>query len=167
MSTTTAPETAEREKCKFGADSPFILIARCHVKEECLDAYLAAAQDADSAVNATETGMLHHTFDQDPDDHLNFTWSEVYKNDAALVRVFYFPNPKTVCQYRTDYFLLQAKLFHLANAPLLKFVEQHAEMGDGFEIEVYGTLSAETKHAFSASGFKIKYFDTKFGYSRV
>ena len=35
-------------------------------------------------------------------------------------------------------------------------------MGDGFEIEVYGTLSAETKHAFSASGFKIKYFDTKF-----
>jgi len=46
-------------------------------------------------------------------------------------------------------------------------VEQHAETGDGFEIEVYGTLSAETKHAFSASGFKIKYFDTKFGYSRV
>jgi hypothetical protein len=50
--------------------------------------------------------MLHHTFDQDPDDHLNFTWSEVYKNDAALVRVFYFPNPKTVCRYRTDNFLL-------------------------------------------------------------
>ena len=47
MSTTTAPETAEREKCKFGADSPFILIARCHVKEECLDEYMKAAEIAD------------------------------------------------------------------------------------------------------------------------
>ena len=40
-------------------------------------------------------------------------------------------------------------------------------MGDKFEVEVYGTLSVETKEAFSASGFPIKYFDTKFGYSRI
>ena len=91
---------------------------------------------------ATEDGMLHHTFDQDPDDPLMFTWSEVYKTDAAL-------------------------LFHLTNPPLVKFVEQHGEMGDKFEIEVYGTLAVETKEAFSASGIPIKYFDTKFGYSRI
>jgi len=126
----------------FGADSPFILIARCHVKEECLDEYMKAAEIADKAVMATEGGMLHHTFDQDPDDPLMFTWSEVYKNDAAL-------------------------LLHLTNPPLVKFVEQHGEMGDKFEIEVYGTLSVETKEAFSASGFPIKYFDTMFGYSRI
>jgi len=29
--------------------------------------------------------MLHHTFDQDPDDPLRFVWSEVYKNDNALL----------------------------------------------------------------------------------
>ena len=39
----------------------------------------------DKAVEADEPGMLHHTFDQDPDDSLCFVWSEVYKNDDALL----------------------------------------------------------------------------------
>merc|ERR1712118_289839 len=51
--------------------------------------------------------------------------------------------------------------------PLVKFVGQHGELGDGFSIEVYGTLADETKAAFSAAGFQIKYYDTKFGYSRT
>ena len=118
------PRWGPEHEIPFGADTPFILIARCHVKEECLDEYMKAAEIADKAVMATEDGMLHHTFDQDPDDPLMFTWSEVYKNDAAL-------------------------LFHLTNPPLVKFVEQHGEMGDKFEVEVYGTLSVETKEAFS------------------
>merc|ERR1711935_552155 len=61
---------------------------------------------ADKAVKESEPGMLHHTFDQDPTDPLAFTWSEVYKDDASL-------------------------LFHLTNPPLVKFVEQHGEMGGG------------------------------------
>ena len=127
---------------EYGANTPFILIARCHVKPECLDAYLEAARVADAAVQESEPGMLHHTFDQNPDDPLSFVWSEVYLNDAALLK-------------------------HLTNPPLVKFVEQHGEMGDDFSIEVYGTLADETKKAFSAAGFPIKYFDTKLGYSRV
>jgi len=126
----------------FGADTPFILIARCHVKPDELEHYLEAAQVADKAVNESEPGMLHHTFDSDPNDSLSFVWSEVYNDDASL-------------------------LFHLTNPPLQKFVEQHGEFGDDFSIEVYGTLADETKEKFSASGFQIKYFDTKFGYSRV
>jgi quinol monooxygenase YgiN len=58
-----------------------------------------------------EPGMLHHTFDQDPEDELAFVWSEVYKDDASL-------------------------LFHLTNPPLVKFVQEHKEYGDGFSIEV-------------------------------
>ena len=59
-------------------------------------------------------------------------------------------------------------LFHLTNPPLQKFVQQHSEeFGDGFSIEIYGTLDAETKKKFDATGFAIKYFDTKLGYSRV
>merc|ERR550514_2174018 len=115
-------------KKAFGADTPFLLIARCHVKPECLDDYLKAAREADAAVRESEPGMLHHTFDQDPDDPLAFVWSEVYNDDAAL-------------------------LAHLTNPPLVKFVGQHGEMGDAFSIEVYGTLAEETKTAFSAAGF--------------
>ena len=37
---------------------------------------------------------------------------------------------------------------------------------DGFSIEIYGTLDAETKEKFSATDFPIKYFDTRLGYSR-
>ena len=84
---------------------------------------------------------------QDPDDPLGFVWSEVYANDAAL-------------------------LAHLENPPLLKFVEQHLEMGDGFSVEVYGTLAPETKEKFNAVGeavgFPIKYYDTtRVGYTRL
>lgn len=94
-------------------------------------------------MQASKPGMLHHTFDQDPDDPRMFVWSEVYKDDASL-------------------------LFHLTNPPLTKFVQQHSEeFGDGFSIEIYGTLDAETKEKFNATGFPIKYFDTKLGYSRV
>ena len=84
----------------------------------------------------------NNTFDQDPDDPRMFVWSEVYADDESL-------------------------LFHLTNPPLQKFVQQHSEeYGDGFSIEIYGTLDAETKEKFSATGFPIKYFDTRLGYSR-
>ena len=29
--------------------------------------------------------MRHHTFDQDSEDPLRIVWSEVYKNDDALI----------------------------------------------------------------------------------
>ena len=60
---------------------------------------------------ASEPGMLHHTFDQDPDDPLAFTWSEVYLDDATLIN-------------------------HLTNPPCIKAMQQHEEMGDDFSIEV-------------------------------
>lgn len=126
----------------YGTGSPFILIARCTVKEGKLDEYLEAAEVADKGVMETEAGMLHHTFDSDPDDPLVFVWSEVYANDAAL-------------------------LFHLTNPPLQKFVEQHGELGSDFTVEIYGTLSDETKKVVDGLPFPVKYFTTKFGYSRV
>ena len=46
----------------YGASTPFILLARCHVKAEHKEAYLEAARVADDAVKASEPGMLHHTF---------------------------------------------------------------------------------------------------------
>ena len=91
----------------------------------------------------SERGRLRQTSDGETDDPRLFVWSEVYKDDEAL-------------------------LFHLTNPPLQKFVQQHSEgFGDGFSIEIYGTLDAETKRKFDATGFAVKYFDTKLGYSRV
>ena len=54
----------------YGADTPFILLARCHVKPEFAKEHLDAARVADAGVEASEPGMLHHTWDQDPDDPL-------------------------------------------------------------------------------------------------
>ena len=124
------------------ATTPFLLLARCHVKPENKEKWLEAARVADKGVMETEPGMLHHTFDVDPDDPLMYVWSEAYKDDASL-------------------------LFHLTNPPLQKFVGEHTEWGDGFEIEIYGTLDKATKEAFSATGFPIKYFDSALGYSRL
>jgi len=95
-----------------------------------------------SAVENSEPGMLFHNFDADPSDPLSFTWTEVYKNDDALIA-------------------------HINNPPVQRYVEQHAELGDGFEIEIYGKLEKEAIEAVKALGVPFKHFvTTGVGYVR-
>ena len=86
--------------------------------------------------------MLHHTFDQDPDYPLRFVWSEVYKNDDAL-------------------------LAHLANLAVGVYLEAHSELGTDFSVEFYGTVGDKVIEAMNGTGVPYKIFKTKLGYSRV
>ena len=126
----------------FDESTPFILLARIHVKPGCVDEYLALARVTDEAVQAAEPGMIHHTFDQDPDDPQAFVWSEVYANDEA---------------FRA----------HVSNPPVQEYLQKHAELGDGFSIEVYGTVGGECRQLMESFGLPLKIFETKLGYSRV
>ena len=125
----------------FDKTSPFMLLARIHVKPGCVDQYLELARETDAAVQASEPGMLHHTFDQDPEDPQAFVWSEVYANDAAFAA-------------------------HVSNPPVQEYLEKHAELGDGFSIEVYGTVGEECRLRMESFGLPLKIFGTKLGYSR-
>ena len=127
----------------FGSDTPFMLIARLKVKEGKVNEYFEIADKTDKAVEASEPGMLHHTFDQDPEDPLSFVWSEVFKNDDAF-------------------------LAHLVNPPVGDYLEAHAELIDGdVAIEFYGTVGEKVIEAMNGSGLPFKVFKTKLGYSRV
>ncbi|WP_269625509.1 putative quinol monooxygenase [Prochlorococcus marinus] len=126
----------------FGADTPFLLLARIQVKPDKVQEYLLLAAKTDKAVEDSEPGMLHHTFDQDPENPLRFVWSEVYKNDDAF-------------------------LAHLANPSVGEYLQGHAELGDNFTVEVYGTVGHQCKAAMQATGLPLKIFESKFGYSRV
>ena len=126
----------------FDKSPPFMLLARIHVKPGCVDQYLELARITDEAVQASEPGMIHHTFDQDPDDPQAFVWSEVYAHDAAFSA-------------------------HVANPPVQHYLQKHAELGDGFSIEVYGTVSAECRELMESFGLPLKIFESKLGYSRV
>ena len=122
--------------------NPFILIARIRVKEGKVDEYLKIAKEADDAVNDSEPDMLIHTFDQDPTDPLEFTWSEVYRTSEAMVH-------------------------HINNPPVVSYVEKHQEIADKFEIEVYGNISDETIKAIEDLNVPFKHFKTtKVGYIR-
>ena len=122
---------------------PFVLIARIHVKPGKVDQYLEIAAKVDAEVEKSEPGMLFHNFDADPSDPLSFTWTEVYKNDDALIA-------------------------HINNPPVQRYVEQHAELGDGFEIEIYGKLKNETIQAVEVLGVPFKHFvTTSVGYVRA
>ena len=122
--------------------NPFILIARIRVKEGKIEEYLKIAKEADDAVNASEPDMLIHTFDQDPSDPLEFTWSEVYRNSQAMVN-------------------------HINNPPVVAYVEKHQEIADKFEIEVYGNITDETIKAIEDLKVPFKHFKTtKVGYIR-
>jgi len=126
----------------FDSSTPFVLIARIKVKTDKVEEYLELANATDFAVEVTEPNMLHHTFDQDPEDHLCFTWSEVYKDDAAF-------------------------LTHLSKPPVKKYLVEHSKLGDGFSVEVYGTVGSESRAAMEATGFPLKISESKCGFSRV
>tara|TARA_A100001388_G_scaffold255586_1_gene220149 strand:- start:144 stop:428 length:285 start_codon:yes stop_codon:yes gene_type:complete len=86
--------------------------------------------------------MLHYTFDQDPDDPIRFVWSEVYKNDDALIA-------------------------YLANPALGVYLEAHAELGTDFSVELYGTVGDKDIEAMNGTGFPYKIYKTKLGYRRI
>ena len=96
----------------------------------------------DMAVQSSEPGMLHHTFDQDPEDPQGFLWSEVYANDEAFAA-------------------------HVSNPPVQEYLQKHAELGDGFSIEVYGTVGDACKKLMESFGLPLKTYSSKLGYSRV
>ena len=122
--------------------NPFILIARIRVKEGKVEDYLKIAKEADDAVNASEPDMLIHTFDQDPTDPSEFTWSEVYRTSEAMVH-------------------------HINNPPVVSYVEKHQEIADKFEIEVYGNITDETIKAIKDLNVTFRHFKTtEVGYIR-
>ena len=126
----------------FDQSTPFMLLARIHVKPGCVDQYLELARITDAAVQSSEPGMLHHTFDQDPENPQAFVWSEVYANDDAFAA-------------------------HVANPPVQEYLKKHAELGDGFSIEVYGTIGDDCKKLMESFGLPLKIYTSKLGYSRV
>ena len=126
----------------FGANTPFILIARIQVKPDKVQEYLLLAAKTDTAVEASEPGMLHHTFDQDPENPLRFVWSEVYKNDEAFIA-------------------------HLANPAVGEYLQEHPKLADDFTVEVYGTVGDKCLEVIKGTGVPFKVFTTKLGYSRV
>ncbi len=119
-----------------------MLLAKLKVKEGKVAEYLEIADETDKAVEVEEPGMLHHTFDQDPDDPLRFLWSEVYKNDNTL-------------------------LAHLAIPTLGVYLEAHEELGTDLSVEFYGTVGDKVIEAMNATGVPSKIYKTKLGYSRV
>ena len=126
----------------FDRSTPFMLLARIHVKADCLDQYLELARITDVAVQSSEPGMLHHTFDQDPEDPQAFVWSEVYANDEAFAA-------------------------HVSNPPVQEYLQKHAELGDGFSIEVYGTVGDDCRKLMRSFGLPLKIHESKLRYSRV
>ena len=126
----------------FGADTPFILLAKITVKEDKVSEYLELADKTDKAVEAVEPGMLHHTFDQDPENPLIFVWSEAYKNDEAFIA-------------------------HLANPAIGVYLQEHPKLADDFTVEVYGTVGEKCLEVMKGTGVPFKVFRTKLGYSRL
>ena len=127
----------------FGSDTPFMLLAKLKVKEDKVDEYLEIADKTDKAVEAAEPVMLHYTFDQDPDNPLSFVWSEVYKNDEAL-------------------------LARLDNPALAAYLEAHTGLWDGsLTVEIYWTVGDKVIEAINGTWVPFKVFKTQLGYSRV
>ena len=121
-------------------DNPFILIARIRIKKNKIDEYLRIAKSCGDAVRDTEPGMIIHTFNQDPENKNEFTWSEVYKNNESMI-------------------------IHINNPAVREYVSKHHALAEKFEVEVYGNLNNKTIKAIKDLKFPFKHFKTtKIGY---
>ena len=135
-------EAAHHKHKSADGNNPFILIARIQVKEGMVEQYLDIANEVDNAVELSEPGMLFHNFDADPDDPLAFTWTEVYSNSEAFIK-------------------------HDANPPVQEYVTKHAELADGFTIEIYGNVSKNVIETINRLEIPLKHFKTtRVGYVR-
>ena len=122
--------------------NPFILIARIRVKDGKINDYLKIANEVDNSVKNSEPDMLIHTFDQDPNDQNEFTWTEVYRNSSAMIK-------------------------HINNPPVKSYVLKHEELAEKFKIEVYGNLTQETIEAINNLNVPCKHVKTtSVGYFR-
>ncbi|MEC7882590.1 MAG: antibiotic biosynthesis monooxygenase family protein [Verrucomicrobiota bacterium] len=127
-------------------DKPFILIARVRVLPGKVEDYLKIAAVVDAEVEKTEPGMLFHNFDADPTDSLQFTWTELYRDNNSLIK-------------------------HLNNPPVQDYVQKHLELAESIEVEIYGTLDDKTIEyltlVWGEAGIPFKYFkSTRVGYVR-
>ena len=127
-------------------DKPFILIARVRVLPGKVEDYLKIAAVVDAEVEKTEPGMLFHNFDADPTDSLQFTWTELYRDDNSLIK-------------------------HLNNPPVQDYVQKHLELAESIEVEIYGTLDDKTIEyltlVWGEAGIPFKYLkSTRVGYVR-
>lgn len=127
-------------------ETPFVLIARVKVKPGKVENYLKIAEEVDKAVEKSEPGMLFHNFDSDPSNELKFIWTEIYKNDDALI-------------------------FHINNPPVGEYVEKHFRLAESIEIEIYGKLATETidtiSQVWGSANIPFKHFKTtNVGYYR-
>ena len=122
--------------------NPFVLLARITVKEGKLKDYLAIASEVDSAVEATEEGMLLHQLDTDPDDPNKLVWTEIYR--------------------RSEDFLI-----HADNPPVVDYVNQHQELALDFTVEIYGNVSSAVLEKLQSLEVPCKHFrTTQIGYVR-
>ena len=86
--------------------------------------------------------MFHHTFDRDPEDLLEFVWSEGYANDDA------FPS-------------------HVSNPPIQDCLQHNAELRNKFSLEQYAAVGDDCRSLMESLGLPLKIFETALGYSRV
>ena len=113
--------------------STFILSAKIKVKEDKVHEYQELADKTDKAVEAAEQRMLHHTFDQDPEDPLSLVCSEAYKNDDAFI-------------------------VHLASPAAGLYLQEHNKLADDFTVEVYGTVGEKSLKVMKGTGVAFKVF---------
>jgi len=125
-----------------GSRTPFIVITRITTGDGKRNEYLKVAKAVAETAKQSEPGMLHQTFDADPTDGTKFVWTQVYQNDAALMK-------------------------HLKNEAYGDYLSKHGEIGKNYTVEVYGTVGADVTGALKRSGFPVKFFSSKLGYTTV
>ena len=121
---------------------PFIILTHISINKNEIRNYIEVAEQTLFAYKETETNLLHQTIDQDPDNCENIVWTEVFKDDSALIK-------------------------HLENPPLALYLANHYQLGTNIRMEIFGDISKVSNDKLKERGIDFKIYQTKLGYSNL
>merc|ERR1712070_926438 len=128
----------------YGVLLPIVTVAGLYTKPGLgnVTEYLLAASEAMKTIEATEPRMWHHTFEKDPVDGTKFYWVSFLENEGLLA--------------------------HFYNPALGAYMAAHGAYGvGGFDLNLYGTASADLKTFIASAGISTTYYESLSGYSKI
>ena len=112
------------------------------IKDYCERDYIEVAEQTSLGLKTYEKGAIMNYFFKYDDDKKKYSWITVFNTQKALV----------------DYF----------NSPVIALYKaNHEELGQQYEIEIYGHLSSEVKFELSNVGLQYKSLVPEFGYNNM
>tara|TARA_B100000700_G_scaffold328777_1_gene447768 strand:- start:3308 stop:3700 length:393 start_codon:yes stop_codon:yes gene_type:complete len=122
--------------------TPILVITRSKFDPKNKRDYLEVAEQTCQALKASEAGLIYQTCSEDPSNHEELIWSELFLNEKALN-------------------------FHLENPPFCLFLANHQLLGCEYTVEIHGEINDESIAILNKKKLKFIILNNKTYFNKI